>query len=83
MPQDLALHRCKPPPHKSLPAIFPHKPGILRGVVDGLVLATDAVGERTTASLKMNTKVNHLLTQQSEKCEYGHEGFPSTKIQFG
>lgn len=48
-----------------------------------LCLATDAVGERTTARLKRNARVNHLLTQQSEKCECGREGFPSTKIQFG
>lgn len=49
----------------------------------GLVLATDAVGKGTTVSLAVNIKVNPLLTQQSEKRKCGHEGFPSTKIQFG
>jgi hypothetical protein len=46
----------------------------------GLVLATDVVGECNTVSLEQNTKVNHFLTQQSEKCECEYAGFPLTKM---
>jgi len=64
--QDSALHRGEPPPHRSLPAVFPHKP--LHSVFHQLGFSRLAIRSIPVATMVPPLSVVDVAVECSTQC---------------
>ena len=66
MSQDSALHNQEPPPHRSLPAVFPHKP--LHSVVHQTGVTRLAIHSISVVAIVSPLSVNNVAIECSTQC---------------